>query len=236
MPRKGEIGPYNPKYGRTLAGELLHALRQRHGVTLEQLEAESGVKQEILSEIETGKTREPTYRTAEAIARAFREKHGVPIDGTFFYHGTVQAIDIMLANNIQQGTLTDTSGQQIPVLGTVPTNQPLVSVESATEFVVMTTQELAGVRIEDTFFVRAGDDSMAGEGIKIGDLVQVVKTSTFERAGVYLIRLRDELLLRWVEIVTDGVYHIRSSSGHADVIVGDEGELIARAVEVRHKL
>jgi transcriptional regulator with XRE-family HTH domain len=51
-------------------GELLGVARECKGLTLRQLETATGISNALLSQIETGKVREPSWRNVVKIAKA----------------------------------------------------------------------------------------------------------------------------------------------------------------------
>ena len=51
-------------------GELIAVARECKGLTLRQLEAATGISNALLSQIETGKVREPSWRNVVKIAKA----------------------------------------------------------------------------------------------------------------------------------------------------------------------
>jgi transcriptional regulator with XRE-family HTH domain len=53
-------------------GKTLAAARRDRGLTLRQLEGKSGISNALISQIETGKVREPGFRTVVRLARVLR--------------------------------------------------------------------------------------------------------------------------------------------------------------------
>jgi transcriptional regulator with XRE-family HTH domain len=51
-------------------GELIAVARECKGLTLRQLESATGISNALLSQIETGKVREPSWRNVVKIAKA----------------------------------------------------------------------------------------------------------------------------------------------------------------------
>lgn len=55
-------------------GELLGVARECKGLTLRQLEKQTGISNALLSQIETGHVREPSWRNVVKIAKALSLK------------------------------------------------------------------------------------------------------------------------------------------------------------------
>jgi len=48
----------------------LRALREAHGLTQRQLSVSSGIPQDVISSLETGRVRNPTWNTVRGLSRA----------------------------------------------------------------------------------------------------------------------------------------------------------------------
>ncbi|MEW5762567.1 MAG: transcriptional repressor LexA [Bacillota bacterium] len=144
-------------------GEKIKSLRRAAGYTQARLAAATGLSQQYLSDIETGRHR-PSLRALEKVAAAL----GVP------------AAELLAGPAPPGGT---------PLLGRVPAGPPLAGEENVLGYVVL-PPPLAG---PDTFCLEVRGDSMRDMGIGHGDYLIVRAQNTADNGQVVVARVEGEV-------------------------------------------
>lgn len=161
-------------------GGFIKTLREQKGYSQRELAWKAKVSNTLISNIEKGEPKEVSLRTLIALAGGL----GVPIETL------LQTAGVPLDNAAH---VTVSAGHvRIPVLGSVPTDKPLITEEEAVEFIVFPVELSA----EAEFALRVCGNSMAEAGIENGDYVFVRRAAKVASGDIVIYRLGQELSLK----------------------------------------
>ncbi|HWS30422.1 MAG TPA: XRE family transcriptional regulator [Clostridia bacterium] len=202
----------------------LREIRMERGITQDELGRELGVQKAAICKYETGRVAIPPD-TLMRLCDFF----GASAD---FLMGRDCIIPLFKPQKTVSASflpVTDTVG--VPLVGRVHAGLPILADENITEYVPIPTNDVAA---GEYFYMEVEGDCMVGEFIPEGSLVLVRMQPTVENGRIAVVRLGDEVLLRKVKRVQNGLMLIPANTRYEPMLVsGGDAEIIGRVVEVR---
>lgn len=109
------------------------------------------------------------------------------------------------------------NAQPVPLYGRLPTSEPAGVASSPERYIAL---DRAFVPADDAFFVRVGDNAMAGRGIQAGDLVLVNPASRARDGEAVVARVGDDTVVRLVAHRGAEVALAPALSGGPEIVLG----------------
>lgn len=99
-----------------------------------------------------------------------------------------------------------------------------------------TDKRQTNVQYTGHFGLRASGDSLKGDLIIPGDILEFSEDFTFEDGSIYAVRVGSEMLVRHVTRTGEAVYRLSASNeGYKDLTIGgdnEDGEILAKLARV----
>ena len=123
---------------------------------------------------------------------------------------------------------TETEITSIPIIGTVAAGQPLLAVETITDYFPFPAQLLPN---EETFILRVKGESMVNMGIYDGDYLIVEKTGTAKNGEVVVALVDDSATVKRF-YAENGHYRLQPENDYMDPIIVDHDEILGKAIRL----
>lgn len=119
----------------------------------------------------------------------------------------------------------------VPLLGFVHAGSPMLAEENIEDYIPVAAGEVFD---GEYFFMTVVGDCMTGDHIAEGSIVLVRRGSELKDGYIYVIRMEDEVMLRRVKRIKNGIALIPSNPAYDPMIVtGGDISVIGRVVESR---
>lgn len=161
-------------------GETIKALREQKGYSQRHLAMKAELSNTAISALERGGREGVSMQTVAAIAK------GLNISLPELLRAAGEAVDDAANMTISA------SHVKLPVLGSVPTDQPLLTEEDAVEYILFPIE----LSDEAEFALEVCDASMAEAGIDSGDYVFVSRKITAASGDIVVCRLGNETAIK----------------------------------------
>ncbi len=202
----------------------IRQLRLESGMTQDELGAALGVQKSAVSKYENEKVGVP-YHVLSRLAGLFSVTPEYLLGHDDVTPLPKQARDIMSASAPQVDAVA------IPLVGQVHAGLPMLAEEYVEDSIPVSAGE---VYDGDYFFMRVVGDCMTGDHIAEGSIVLVRRGDSLKDGFIYVVRMEDEVLLRRVKRIKNGIALIPSNPVYDPMIVtGGDIHIIGRVVESR---
>lgn len=202
----------------------IRQLRLESGMTQDELGAALGVQKSAVSKYENEKVGVP-YHVLSRLAGLFSVTPEYLLGHDDVTPLPKQARDIMSASAPQVDAVA------IPLVGQVHAGLPMLAEEYVEDSIPVAAGE---VYDGDYFFMRVVGDCMTGDHIAEGSIVLVRRGDSLKDGFIYVVRMEDEVLLRRVKRIKNGIALIPSNPVYDPMIVtGGDIHIIGRVVESR---
>ena len=202
----------------------IRQLRLESGMTQDELGALLGVQKSAVSKYENGRVGLP-YHVLSRLAELF----SVTPD---YLLGRGDATPLpKQARDIMAGSVPRVDAAAVPLVGQVHAGQPMLAEEFVEDHIPVAAGE---VYDGDYFFMKVVGDCMTGDHIADGSIVLVKRGSDVKDGCIYVVRMEDEVLLRRVKRIKNGIALIPSNPVYDPMVVtGGDIHIIGRVVESR---
>lgn len=138
------------------------------------------------------------------------------------------SFDISARNALQNINSTDSSRElvNVPMVGTVAAGQPLLAVESITDFFPIPVDMLPNA---ETFMLRVKGDSMINIGIYEGDQIIVERRNTANNGEVVVALVDDSATVKRF-YKEDGHYRLQPENDSMEPIIVDQCEILGKVI------
>ena len=123
---------------------------------------------------------------------------------------------------------TETEIASIPVIGTVAAGQPLLAVETITDYFPFPANLLPN---KETFILRVKGDSMINMGILDGDYIIVEQTNTAQNGEVIVALVDDSATVKRF-YAEDGHFRLQPENDFMEPIIVDHVEILGKVIRL----
>lgn len=122
----------------------------------------------------------------------------------------------------------------VPLLGRVHAGMPILADENIEEYIPNLATEVSR---GEYFYMKVEGDCMTGDFIPEGALILVKKQQVVHNNEIAVVRVDDEVVLRHVCFVDNGIVLVPSNPNYQPMIItGGDVEIIGKVCEVRFRV